>query len=390
MEHVKVGELTFGGSCVAKVKGKTVFIPYAIPNEECTIEIIQEKKSYDIAKIIDITKASPFRVKPICPLYEKCGGCNLMHIEENAQRNFRKHILESNLQKHKINFPEIKIIYGSPLNYRARVQLCDGGFAEKNSNKNVQITNCPIATPEVNDFLKSLHQENNFSKTKNSEKLYVFGDKRIAGEKKVFSSFSKNDLSTYLEQNIVTISLLGKQLSFDVTNFFQSNMEVLERSIPIIMKDLNGKHALDMYAGCGTFSAFLLDHFEKCTLVEQNKTSLTFAEKNLHGQNHKSFCMSGKNWVKNCAPFFTSSNEKFDAAIIDPPRSGMESEVLSYFCKNHVKHIRSISCDPVTHARDLKKLLESDYTLDELYLLDFYPNTSHIESVAFLHSNKVK
>ena len=60
-----------------------------------------------------------------------------MHIEENAQRNFRKHILESNLQKHKINFPEIKTIYGSPLNYRARVQLCDGGFAEKNSNKNV-------------------------------------------------------------------------------------------------------------------------------------------------------------------------------------------------------------------------------------------------------------
>ena len=74
----------------------------------------------------------------------------------------------------------------------------------------------------------------------------------------------------------------------------------------------------------------------------------------------------------------------FDAVVIDPPRSGMEKEVLEWLCRSEVPQIRSVSCDPATHSRDLAALIKAGYVLKNLYLLDFYPNTSHIESLAVL------
>ena len=133
-----------------------------------------------------------------------------------------------------------------------------------------------------------------------------------------------------------------------------------------------------MYAGCGTFSVFLSDIFEKTTLVEHNRDALVFAEQNLSGKNHESIGLSGAKWAT------ANRNAYFDAAVIDPPRSGMEKEVLEYLCRSGIPQIRSVSCDPATQARDTAALVQSGYVLKRLYLLDFYPNTSHIESLAVL------
>ena len=78
-----------------------------------------------------------------------------------------------------------------------------------------------------------------------------------------------------------------------------------------------------------------------------------------------------------------AKNGPFDAVVIDPPRSGMEKEVCDWLCKNKTGQIRSVSCDPSTHARDALKLVKSGYELTKLYLLDFYPQTAHIESLAY-------
>ena len=99
------------------------------------------------------------------------------------------------------------------------------------------------------------------------------------------------------------------------------------------------------------------------------------------GKKHVSYGMSGANWVKNCLQYCPS----FDACLIDPPRSGMEREVCDFLCKSNIPQILSLSCDPRTHARDCKKLIKAGYKLEKIYLLDFYPNTSHIESLAIFH-----
>ena len=236
--------------------------------------------------------------------------------------------------------------------------------------------------------------------------MHIFGDNRVQNENhvlvadetpkiqekldsKLLKKKSKLKRNTYFkgtsqnQKNICSLNLLGKKIDFDVQGFFQSNLEVLEKSIEKLTENLGGKNVLDMYSGCGTFSVFLADSFEKTTLVEHNRDAIVFAETNLVGKNHESYGESGEKWVLQNAEKILSDNGRFDAVVIDPPRSGMEKEVCKWLCKNRAEKIRSVSCNPSTHARDATFLVKAGYRINKLYLLDFYPQTSHIESLAF-------
>ena len=394
-------KMVFGGNCIAKINGKNVFVPYAIPGEKLDIEITDSKPDYDTGKIVKIVEPAASRVEPICPLYMKCGGCNMMHIEAEAQKKFRKEILKDCFERNGIQVPEITVISGSNLNYRARFQLNDGGLSEKSSNRTIPVENCAVAEPMVNKWFKDTPAENRPKGRCHlfcSDKVISSGGKEgvksvLSEEQKIqkdnFAALKKKNRNikqtkkrysgTQLSvQDIVTVNLLGKNVSFDVRGFFQSNLEVLEKSITEICRGLTGTTVLDMYAGCGTFSVFLADYFKKVTLVEHNRDALVFAEQNLVGKPHESYGLSSEKWAE------ANPDAYFDAVVIDPPRSGMERGVRNYLKKSGIPQIRSVSCDPATHARDIADLVNAGYRLEKLYLLDFYPNTSHIESLAVL------
>lgn len=403
METIITDKMTFGGNCLAKIGGKAVFVPFAIPGEKLEIEITQEKRDYSYAKIVNILEPSPFRVKPACPLYEKCGGCNMMHIEPEFQQKLRKEILKDCMERNGISveLDSIEVISGNNLNYRCRFQLNDGGFCERNSNRIIFVENCACAVPEINEWLSA-----NGISARPKGRCHIFGAENVicadgteSGKVFVSPEEEKNSTdysalkkknknirqvkkrysgTTISEKDIVKIKILDKEISFDVKGFFQSNISVLEKSIKAICGGLAGNSVLDMYAGCGTFSVFLAEHFKDLTLVEHNRDALVFAEKNLTGIKHQSIGLSGAKWAE------FNKNAYFDAVVIDPPRSGMEKEVLSWLCNSEVPQIRSVSCDPATHSRDLAALIKAGYALKKLYLLDFYPNTSHIESLAVL------
>ena len=159
---------------------------------------------------------------------------------------------------------------------------------------------------------------------------------------------------------------------------------MLEKTVEIIKHDFGGENLLDMYAGVGTFSTFLTDNFSKVTLVEHNRDAIALAELNLQGKNHESYGVSGEKWVNEYA---NKIKTEFDGVIIDPPRSGMEKSVLNWLCSSNIPSIRSLSCDPVTHARDLKELVKFGYKIKDIYLLDYYPQTCHIESLVILEKD---
>ena len=184
------------------------------------------------------------------------------------------------------------------------------------------------------------------------------------------------------ENNRCEVEIFGKKIAFDVQGFFQSNLEVLEKTISEITRNMGGRNVLDMYSGCGTFSVFLTDLFDKVCLVEHNRDAIVFAEQNLSGTRHESFGLSGENWIKYSAQNYITNNGEFESVVIDPPRSGMEKEVCKWLCRSKIPQIRSVSCNPSTHARDAAFLVKSGYTLSKLFLLDFYPHTAHIESLA--------
>ena len=398
MTTIITDKMAFGGNCITKIQGKNTFVPYALPNEELEIEIEQEKKDFNIAKITKIIKPSEHRISAPCPYYQKCGGCNMMHIDPEYQTILRTEMLKDCFERNGIKIPEIKVVSGSPYNYRARFQLNNGGLSEKSSNNIIPVENCCVAENQVNQWLK----QNPFE-TRPKGRIHLFASDAVqsAGgdnshkfalsreseeqvqtkkyKNKNIKQIKKRYSGTSLDQeDIVCVKLLNHLVSFNVKGFFQSNLEVLQKSIKEVCNGLVGKNVLDMYAGCGTFSVFLGDFFEKVTLVEHNRDALVFAEQNLTGINHESFGLSGANFVKN------ARQEDYDAVVIDPPRSGMEKEVCKWLCTSNIPQIRSVSCDPATHARDISYLVKAGYRLERLYLLDFYPNTSHIESLAVL------
>ncbi|MDE6245146.1 MAG: class I SAM-dependent RNA methyltransferase [Treponemataceae bacterium] len=382
-------KFVFGGNCLTKIDGKTIFVPFSLPNEHLEIEITNEKPDYGYAKIKRILKPSSHRVKPVCPLYEKCGGCNLMHSDIQFQRELKAAVLHDAFLQNGIELPDVKIIGGKETGYRCRLQLSDGGFSVKFSNERIPIENCPIAEQVINDWLLETPAQN-----RPNGRCHIFGSEKVvsvggndarrvavAAEHKTSdkSPKKKHYEGTILsEENTVEVSILGKKIRFDARGFFQSNVELLELAITEICRDLHGKNALDIYAGCGTFSVFLSVLFENIVLVEHNRDALVFAEHNLIGKKHESFGLTGAKWAR------LSHNEQFDAAVIDPPRSGMEKEMVDFLCNSNIPDIRCLSCDAATQARDVSRLVKAGYNIEKAFLLDFYPNTSHIESLVVL------
>ena len=408
--YIITDKMVFGGKSLGKVEGKNVFVPYTIPGEKIEIEITEKNKDYDNAELVKILEASPYRVQPACRYYGKCGGCNMMHIAPQYQKELRKNMLTDIFRQNSIDISDnIEIISGPDFNYRARFQLNNGGLSQRRSNVVIPVEECLCAEKAINDYLKSTSENPG---QRPSGRCHIFGSSYCNDNIKIAVEENKNDFdkskkiyglkgqkakkfkvkeNKYFSgtlsspENIMTVKLDKHELTFDVRGFFQSNLFVFEKVCKLI-RDLlpGGKNILDMYAGCGSISAFLTEKYENVVLVEHNRDALVYAEQNMAGSRHISYGLSGAAFVKNCV----ESLPQFDAATIDPPRSGMEKEVRNWLKKSKIPLILSLSCDPATHARDCADLISAGYHLKKMYLLDFYPNTSHIESLALLELNE--
>ncbi len=364
-------KMVFGGKCLAKIENKTIFVENSLPNETVEITITKDKKDYSEAVVINVVAPSSHRIIPFCPVYDQCGGCNMQIADYEYQLQIKRDVLEDLFSRNKIEVPEIITISDSSTEYRSRFQFSFGGLKSKKSNAIVKIEDCPCAVPEIRTLLQTKS-----SVLQKHDRLQVFAHKNIVGsEKTVFGLDDGN--------SEITLDLLEKKITFDARGFFQSNIAMLEKTIPLIVDGLKGTNLLDMYCGVGTLSLFACKNFEHVSLVEHNKKALQFAHTNFMNANHsnfRTFAMTGENWVAKAKKY------SYDAVIIDPPRSGIEKPLLHWLCKQKIPTIRYLSCDPATLTRDTKALLEAGYTLDKFYLLDYYPHTHHMECLAIFNA----
>lgn len=426
-EVVTAQKLLYGGEAFALSEGKVVFVPGLLPGEVAEIETVQEKKDYNAAVPLKILKPSAYRVQPFCPHYGECGGCNMQHIDYTYQLQLKRDMLQDIFEKAKVSLPVIETVSGSPCNYRCRMQFHNGGLKAKASEKIIPIDQCPIATEEINRWLQTTDCAH-----RPQGKIQVFGDRRItAGHffqpdakvlvalpqqedkglkivgktKKQIKNKVKNRHSGTVQspQTNCTLSLavhhnkevLHKDITFDIRGFFQSNLEVLEKTMTVLTKELTellaryqpGKekfnHALDIYSGAGTLSVFLAPFCNKITLVEHNRDALVYAHTNLQGVHQESYGLSGATWATTVGKSLLEK-EPVDLAIIDPPRSGIEKELLAFLSVTPIPFIFYVSCNPTTQARDCSTLEKQGYRIKKFFFLDFYPHTSHIETLALL------
>ena len=371
LNSVKTTKYVFQGSSIASLEGKTVFIPFALPDEELKVEVVEDKKNYCRAKIISILKASSMRTLPKCKHFYACGGCNMQMANDDAQHLLRYESAKEVLERAHIelNFP-IEFISGRDWQYRNRFQFHihngEMNLLGRNTHTFIPIKECPIACKEIQDFLNKLSP---FTDTKDGERLNVFAYNGHIWHSK---------MTEYAD-----IEILGRRLKFSPSAFFQSNVDMLQRLVQILKKHVaKPTHFLDFYSGVGTFSTFFADKASEVHMVEWNRRSLEVAKINIEkvcktSTETKCFfhAISSEKWSA-----LKASRQFYDVAIVDPPRNGIDKVSLAWFCEKHVERILYVSCDVATFARDSAKLIEDGgYKMEKCYFLDFYPQTHHIE-----------
>ena len=367
-------KIVFGGKALARMDGKTVFIPFALPNEELDITVTANKRDYNEAVIKKVITPSPHRIESPCPYFRQCGGCNLQMANNTYQQTLRQEMVAELFSRAHIA-PERPPVFtaGSAWEYRNRFQF----HTDKNgtigmhglaSNTVIPVRDCPIATSALRTVLQQDELQKLFPRSKKIDKTRY----HVFAQDVVYSPVHPD----------ASARVNGTVLNFSVFGFFQSNITALEKLIEPVSDLPPCRRILDFYAGVGTFSAFLTDKAAELHLVEHNERALLTAQQNLNRiiAEKNSACRCFFHTVSDAGwPDIPAAQLDYDAAIIDPPRQGIHERVFTYLEQAKIPRIHYVSCNPATFVRDAKKLIVLGYRFIEYHLFDFYPQTHHCE-----------
>lgn len=364
IKQITVDKIITGGDGLGYIDGKAHFIPGALPGEVVEIEILQSKKGYNRCRVVRVIEESKVRTAPFCPYYNSCGGCSLQHVFYDDQLKVKKDIITDVFRRNgKLDLNDFNIVPSADRGYRNRVQFhIDGkkiGFKKKFSDEVIGIDSCPLLVKGLNKFI------NNGLDT---------SDKRVT----LFSPDDAYYIGGVDRECVVKIK--NRDIAFNPKGFFQSNLSMMPPLIDRVNSFVKGKSVMDLYCGVGLFSSFLPESVTDIIAVELDSRVEEFVNKNLSDKNYKFYPLSLENYIKK------GLNKKniADTIIIDPPRKGLSEGVRKYLIKSGVKRLIYVSCDPVTMARDIRKLADGGYKLGFYEAYDFYPHTPHIESLGIL------
>lgn len=395
---VKIEKLDNQGRGICYINDKITFVPNTLPNEIVNIEIIEEKKKYNLGNLKEILTKSEDRIKSPCPYFEKCTNCELFNTTYEKTLEYKSQKLSEILEKYADIKKDIEVIPSpNKTNYRNKLTLKvkDGnyGYYKSKSHELIPINNCLLAEDAINSFLKDLDKLNLnngevvIRSNYNSELIISITteenpnvDIDYLREHHKIVGIVLNDKPYYGEQSFIEI--INHQL-FNVSynSFFQVN-----RGICKILFDLINEHIgeneviMDLYCGVGTLGINATKKASKCYGIEIIKNAILNAITNSKiNKRDNIYYMLGD--VEKCLP---KIKEKVDTIIIDPPRKGLDKTSLKNILESNTKKIIYVSCDPVTLSRDLKTLSEK-YDVSFIKGLDMFPYTRHVETLCVLN-----
>jgi len=368
--EVTIDRIIPGGDGLGHHEGIAVFVPLSAPGDELAIQIVESRPDYARGDIVSIIKPGPERVEPACPYYGQCGGCNLMHLSYEAQLEAKLGIVrEAWRRAGGLEAVGLGIEPSAPFGYRNRAQFHfdsgkSVGYARRSTSRVMPVGSCPILVPALERWLGSAGPSDAWK----SLSAYMAGKDR-------FVAFGYGD-TAYLEgrDGEVSVEVAGRRLRFHIQGFFQSNLGMVERMLPLVCADVGGARAADLYCGVGLFASFLKDSFEHMMCVEQDQRSVAYAYSNV-GKAAEYAATSIESWTRS-----SQASGHFDHVVVDPPRSGLAAPVRSWIAASRPSSLGYVSCDPVSLARDAGFLVRAGYAVQHARIFDFYPQTSHVET----------
>jgi 23S rRNA (uracil1939-C5)-methyltransferase len=427
--EVLIESLAYTGNGVAHLPdGKTVFVTGSAPGDTVRIRIDEIRDRFEIASIVELLDPSPHRIHPLCPYHDICGGCNLQHIDYAEQRRWKRQFVVDALQRIGIQDAAEEIVSetvcaSSPWNYRNKIELVPHldhnrlslGYHQKNSNATLAVDCCQLLPKGFEDMPKRLAGALNYSLKDSASSLKRVGvrisqrtgdiDIALWTEPGAFNrSFIAKVLndackSSSIERVLVKgplkkrddrgvevlagkgfweEELAGFRYRISAPSFFQVNTEAAHALIQEVIKRLDptGKRIADLYSGAGTFTLPITELADELYAVEIEGHSVRDLRRNLALNGMDAEVLGGG------IEYMLPELPTLDAAVIDPPRSGLSTDALSAIKDTSLDRLVYVSCDPTTLARDTKSLAAQGFMLKTATPIDLFPQTYHIETVA--------
>ena len=431
------------GEGIGKADGFTVFVKDAVIGDIVSAKIIKAKKNYGYGRLLEVIKASQYRVEPVCKSARQCGGCQLQAYDYEQQKVFKENKIRGNLERIG-GFQDIPmeplIAMDEPYNYRNKAQFPVGmskdgriitGFYAGRTHAIIENRDCALGIPQNKDILDCVinHMEQ-YSVTSYDEQtgrglvrhifirygfytgelmvcivingndvphqnILVENLRKINGMASISLNINKNRNNVILGDKVKTI--WGKEyitdkigeISYEISplSFFQVNPKQTGKLYAKALEyaDLHGEETVwDLYCGIGTISLFLAKNAKFVRGVEIVPAAIEDARRNarLNNINNVEFFV-GK--AEEVLPREYEKNSVYaDVIVVDPPRKGCDETLLKTILEMSPKRVVYVSCDSATLARDLKYLCNNGYELTKVCGVDQFPQTVHVETVVLM------
>lgn len=403
--EVLIEKIVPDGFGMAHAANLTIFVPLVAAGDRVRVRIERKKGKVAFAEIVEILEPSEDRLEPPCPHFGVCGGCDFQQLNYSAQLRAKVEIIRDCLRRiGKIDWQKEIEIVRSPnqWNYRTRAQWKrDGkklGYFERKSHRVCDVIVCPILTETLQNTLRSTRENTNWD----------FAELRAAASGEAVSlSFANTKTDAEPDENFYAANKIQEEndridasprkskaeeislkigefdYSFSADVFFQVNHALLSEFVETAIGKAEGNLALDLYCGVGLFTLPLAAKFNRVAGIEGNSLSIRFAKANARNADLKNVDFQ----VSAVGKWLQENGEKLaglDFVLLDPPRSGAETETIETLIRLQPTKIVYVSCNPATLARDLRAFTTDSYKIENIQAFDFFPQTHHVETVVHL------
>jgi 23S rRNA (uracil1939-C5)-methyltransferase len=437
---LEIEKLIYGGDGLARLpadsrgRGKAVFLPFVLTGEKIEAALTEEKPGFARAQAENILQPSPHRIPPACPYFTHCGGCHYQHAAYEHQLEIKREILRENLRRiAKLELRcDIAVHPSPPWNYRNRSRLqlrtkpdFSLGYFKFSSHELLPVEQCPISSPLINRAIAAVWNSGRAGKAPEGVREIEFfaneDDTRLLIELSCAPEARRAAVPAWAEELFTLMPELAgvtalrdaqggspeslirvgaSELTYKIKagayrvsagSFFQTNRFLTDELVNIVTGNRAGEFALDLYAGVGLFSTALAGSFRHIVSVEMSQTSFNDLSYNLpsngkatHAAAERFLGALGEQGRAKIGATLPQLRDKPELVVADPPRSGLGDRVARSLAGLGAPRIAYVSCDPATLARDLVLLQAAGYRIEEVHLIDLFPQTYHLESVMHL------
>ncbi len=412
-----LGPLNEEGESVTLVDGAPFHVAGGIPGERAEVEVVRVFPERVASRAVKVLTPSPDRVAAPCPYYLECTGCQLQHVTYERQLEFKRERVASELAKWpQLAGARVMPTLASPLTHgyrnHARFTVRKGGAGRKPEGRQpdsspqrgdvgyvnavtrrfVKVEHCLLMDPRINAALAAM-QGRLQGMSQLSVRVGVNGTHKPEDHAHaqpvmpcgpgllVQPKLANPDVPLTSGQTHVDLEVLGRRFRVAGSSFFQVNTAQLENVVRLLRKELGltGRESLvDAYCGVGTFAILLATYVRQATGIEDSTAAVEDARANAAGLGNVEFVLG------RAEDIMPKLDAPVDVVILDPPRAGCHPGTLDAVRRLRPRRVALVSCGPAALARDLASLCKDTYALSSVYPVDMFPQTRHVEAVAFL------